>query len=275
MAVPTDASRPIPRDSERPHLVIPSSDWPTGNRPLLVDFSGLPGAGKTTIARALVSRFEKAGLACCLVEITDYETLRSGRFASVSDLWRSTGLLLLVLGLLAVTRPRTRELLGCFRRLYMHARYVRACALHEADVVLLDRSVINSAGLIAVRTGSLSEPLVRRIFSRVYEDLADRTLFVHVRTPESTAAERFASRRTREIEAGARFPRVGADRVFDGRPMRWCFELAGREVGGHQVEVDGTLPPRSTASSLQNVVSQLVTRGRAAAGIPESHALME
>jgi thymidylate kinase len=174
--------------------------------PLVIEFVGLPGAGKTAVAHRVIEQLDSAGYRCF-----GYSTLHtpeaiekeSGRIASKLRTAGRFALSCLTYRRLAVdaffytleVNPRSLSSLRRFFILLLRFRFVRSVMEEGYDVLVLDQGPIQNIWSIATTGGrSPSDRHLIRVLRDVLDELAP--LLVLVDVDPDVAWNRIASRPT-------------------------------------------------------------------------------
>jgi predicted kinase len=164
-----------------------------------IEFLGLPGSGKTTIARELVDLLRDQGV-----------TVRFSREVMGDDLplWRRTPQRLALVGNVIARGPSkifraTRNLTPEQRRGKHAAKswwnFLSVLAMHSSQddrsLLVADQGVAQGIWSARVHHGQNAAPL--NIVSEQFEQWIERTLFIHVDASPEVARERLARRAER------------------------------------------------------------------------------
>lgn len=186
-------------------------------RPLLIEFMGLPGAGKTTLAQLVLQDLSAAGYHCFALSRLDapeaIEKRKGGLFSKLKTL---CGLLFssLLYGSIARSaflytlhvRPFN---LGSLRRLIVlltRLDFMRRLAHSPYDIVLLDQGLLQNVWSLSV-TGEppTDDRYLRRLLEAIHDEFSPLVVGVHVGA--DLATERVTTRPTMR----SRFDTLPAD----------------------------------------------------------------
>lgn len=184
-------------------------------KPLLVEFFGLPGAGKTTVAEAVMSELRERGV--CIIGRSDISRLWRGASRTERVLVASQLLLFLLRCYPAFRRnfmsirPLSSEVVKRILRLPFPELLLRKTLLNlEGEVLLLDQATLQDIWSIAVGTDfqqmNAVSTLVGDIFA-INEDV--RRAFVYFEIDVSAAAKRIDGR----THGKSRFDKMGLQQI--------------------------------------------------------------
>jgi hypothetical protein len=222
---------------------------------LLVEFSGLPGAGKTTTAERVVESLRSMGYRCTLrPPLFDSERGRLLQRARMA-LFRLTQVRLTVAALryaLSV-RPRRLSRIRYLRPLWFLAYYQLELDASADEIVILDQGIVQTLWATSVPGELGSRRSAERILDACYAAGARTRLFVHFRGDPATAAGRVASRQ----HGASRFDGRGAGDVADAlsraQPvLDALWELAVERTGGRPLLLEADAP---LARNVERVVA--------------------
>jgi thymidylate kinase len=213
--------------------------------PFLLEFVGLPGAGKTAVAARLVSQLRARGTTCA--ERRRQRDRHGGttrrRIRRAVFLLRNHELTQASLRFAASVRPVSLTRLARALRLSGWARQLQSYAASDVDVVVLDQGPVQDAWSITVPGGSWGEAAMRAAVGRVMQATQMPRAFVYVDVDTETASERLRLRRG----GSSRFDRLGATQTRTWlaryeRSLSSVFQYAVAVSNAPFVRVDGRLP---------------------------------
>lgn len=235
--------------------------------PVVVEFMGPPGAGKTTVAHGVIEELERQGLRCFghskASEPESIEKKSGGMLSKTMTLGRFAGVCVrhrrLALAALRFARGVEARGLAGFRRLFVllsRFGHLKRAMSEGYDVLVLDQGPLQNIWSIGT-TGDLRPgdrdlvPLVRH----VVEDLAP--IFVLVELDPDLAVERIANRRTMR----SRFDRMppSSAREALARHDELFVRLFETAVGvGHRggLRIDGSRPIAQNVDRVLPVISR-------------------
>ena len=212
--------------------------------PLVLEFVGLPGAGKTTIAARLLSELRARGLTC--TERRDRDA-RRGRalhhLRRAAFLLRNPKLVTGSLRFAARARPISFGRLARAIKLTTWARALRSYAGSEVEVVVLDQGPVQDAWSVTVPATVWDEAAMRAIVGPLVQTIGVSRAFVYVTVDIDTALQRLRQRRG----VSSRFDHLSAD-VARGWLVRYerslssIAEYAIIAADAPVVRVDGNMP---------------------------------
>lgn len=242
----------------------------TESAPWVVEFLGLPAAGKSTLARRLLSRLSARGVACGGSKgIARLKENRAGHYARLAKF--------------AVTRTRrlrpARRLAGAITP-WTAARWWFALDLalwtyrlelvrkRIYQIVVLDHGPLQSAWCVLLE-GSLED---ERVFGDVLAELLCRHQLMFACIYVDIAPE-IASRR---IEArGPMFPPFNRGRAETQRllalhrePLEQVLRLAEQRIGALVLRLDGSAPLEENDQRIDAFVDRLIADRSGVLGVP-------
>jgi thymidylate kinase len=239
----------------------------------IVEFAGLPGAGKTTIARAALFELEELGLRCfCNESLVNHTAVRRPKSRHISGKFRT--LLRFTFSGLRYRRVAV-ELFRCMA----HTRSLSPASLNRAagllillgrvrsapdgryDLVLLDQGLIQYIWSIFV-TGELpSDRDLHRLLAAILEEVSLAVIFVDIGI--DTAAQRIRERET----MSSRFDEFSTPRVQEYLSRNtivfekircWISELSRAA----SLDVDGSRPVNRNVRRIVPFIASLPQAGR-------------
>lgn len=230
---------------------------------LLVELVGLPGAGKTTVARATAARLRAMGLRVAEDDLPPMDLgRRLARYA------RFAGYCLVhprLVGAVArytmASRPWSWSRLPFALEVLLHTFGAVECRRSGADVVLVSQGGLQAISSITVRG---SHP-ARRHLARLVEVLIDgseRRLVAHVELDPLQTTTRLRAR----LHGGSRLDSMSPDETVAqlGALAHLFSALSGAlqtRIGEMFRALDGRLPPGENAAFLADWVTEQLRRG--------------
>ena len=164
--------------------------------PLLLEFVGLPGAGKTAVAARVVSELRARGITCA-----ERRGRRGGKgakgrrlFQRATSLVRNYDLTLSSLRFAAGVRPLRLTPLSRAFRLAGWARQLHAYAASDVEAVVLDQGPLQDLWSLTVPGRSWNEAAARAAVRHLMQVTRMPRVLVYVNVDIETAAERLRQR---------------------------------------------------------------------------------
>ncbi|MGE5251974.1 MAG: hypothetical protein ACM3QS_17350 [Bacteroidota bacterium] len=188
-------------------------------QPLLIEFIGLPGAGKTTIAQRVKAELEGQGYRCFGLSSIDspeaVEKKKGGPFNKVKTLSRTLLSCLIYREIAASAlsytlrvRPLDRRTLRRLVTLLSRLDFTGGLVRSDYDILLLDQGLLQNIWSIAVSGDPPEdETHLKRLLKSVLDQFSPLIVGVHVGA--DLAADRVTTRRTMR----SRFDRMDASRT--------------------------------------------------------------
>jgi predicted kinase len=231
---------------------------------LIVEFAGLPGAGKTTTAERAAALLQARGYRCAWRPAL---ATRAGDRLShrVRFLWfRLVHWRIVVDGLrhaLAI-RPVRFSRARYTKHLLFLAYYQRQQLDGDYDIVLMDQSVVQTMWASTVGHATLKPRAIRAALRTLYRTVSGSMAFIRFEIDPATAARRVVGR----AAAPKRFdnlPLAEVERTFVSRQetlgsiTRQAIEI----TGAPSLAVDGALPSDANAARVADFLAALLGAG--------------
>ncbi len=240
------------------------------NRPLIIEFAGLPGAGKTTIVDRVVAMEDQESLGVLSFRHLSDLAYRKNRTAqrlrrvtgAMGLLIRKPGMMLHLLRYALLSKPFVRSRLRYvwdFVALAQQLDCRRADVPREHRVELLDHGFVQTLGSLVVPNASAGSGKLGMLVAGAVADWVDGLVWVGC-NPETALF-----RVRRRVERGSRFD-LWPDEVFRQNQMTMLQVMsdAVQRAGGAGVpvlEVSAADPPGASANRvrawLQSLLSSL------------------
>lgn len=224
-------------------------------RALFVELVGLPGAGKTTVARAAAQRLRAAGLRVAEDDLPPVDgvarVLRYGRFALFCA--RNPRLVRAAVRYMAATRPRSRERLPYTFGILTHAFGAQE-ARRAADVVLISQGALQAAWSVAVNGTPPDASIVQELVTELMRATGRRAV-VHVDADPAQAVARISGRTDGESRFDT-LPAVVAQAQLQqlSAHLSMITSAVQAEVGESYHRLDAQLPAAENAAAIAEFV---------------------
>jgi thymidylate kinase len=237
--------------------------------PLVVDFIGLPGAGKTTLSRRVASELNSAGHKCLTQEAWAELRRDHRRYSRVSlkDVYRCFVFCICHMEVLfyalsyafQVTPLNIRTLrrgVTFVRKLYKLKKIVREAARWGYDIVFFDQGLMLHVSWIAVPASPPPDISLIRLLKSVSGEMPQACVLFDVDVP--TAIERITKRSTivDSHQAGFGVPQMAHSRHASGGPISSSQSLA--KMSRRFFELRGISSPESFLGRYEGYVENIV-----------------
>lgn len=213
--------------------------------PFVLEFIGLPGAGKTAVAARLISELRARGITYVERRSPRRPSERTmvRRIRRAGALVRERRFMLAALRFAASVRPVSVGRLVRALRLTGWARQFRSYATSGVEVIVLDQGPLQDVWSLTVPSRRWNESAMQATVRRLLHTPRMARAFVYVDVDVETAAERLRRRRG----SRSRFDRLSPAQMrawLDTyeRALTSVFEYAGQVIQAPCLRVDGTLP---------------------------------
>lgn len=230
--------------------------------PVVLEFVGLPGAGKTTLARRVAERLEAEGRSCHAPRFGRPASVRRSRLERALQLTSTYatmgGLSVEVLRFGLAIRPLRPGRVRWLRELLDSVQSIVA-AESGSDFVLLDQGFLQAAWSATVHGTLPSPPVIERLVRRAAAFHGYRVIYIHLVVESGTALDRIAGRQG----GRSRFDRIPRSDAAD-----LLAELRGRLDGIVGCAARATTSPvlrldgRASVEELTDTVVEFLTGAR-------------
>ena len=229
--------------------------------PLVLEFIGLPGAGKTAVAACLVSELKARGIACAERRAPRHpnEGTMVRRIRRATALLREHELTVASLRFAASVRPLSLGRLARALRLSGWATQFRSYATSGVEVIVLDQGPLQDVWSLTVPSRRWNEPAMQAAVRRLLHTPRLGRAFVYVEVDVETAAERLGQRRGTRSRFDRLSPaqrRAWLDRYE--RALTSVFEYAGQVTNAPCLRLDGTLPTDEAARNVARFLDDVL-----------------
>jgi thymidylate kinase len=241
----------------------------------VVEFAGLPGSGKTTIARAALAELEDMGLRCfCNESLVDRSSVQRRKSAHATGKLTTLARLLLscarsgrvafdLARCIAHTRSRNRSSLTRAASLMVLLDEIKSVPADCYDLVLLDQGLLQYVWSIFVAGDLPPDRHLQRLVATVLEEVPLAVIFVGI--DATSAASRIGGRVTRssrfdEFSPAQVYEFLGRYGVVFERIQLWTGELSGTA----SLVIDGSRPVDHNVRRIVPFIAGLPQAGRMA-----------
>lgn len=233
--------------------------------PLFIEFAGLPGAGKTTIARDVVSELTNMGYRCfCNRNLYDGDVVENpsprrlfSKLDSLLHLVRSCirHRRVAVDALACALRTKPRNFAGFQRaaQLLIRLDYIKSTLEDSYDLVIFDQGLIQYMWSISATGELLPDKYLVRLLKSVLNEVSSVIIFVNIDV--ASAIARVSERST----MSSRFDTMPLDQAEQLLArQKVCFDkIIGWSYGiqeNHYLTVDGRQPVKKNAKEIERFI---------------------
>jgi thymidylate kinase len=230
------------------------------NGPPVIEFLGLPGAGKSTLARRLLSRLAARGMVCGdLRSIARFKDNRPGHYARlVKFAITRTRHLRPAAKLAAAVTPWSIPRWWFAVGLSLWSYRLAMVRKRKYDAVVLDHGPLQSAWCVLLEGSLDDERVLGDVLSRMLVRHQLTFAFVHVDIAPELAAARIEARGP----MAAPFNRGRAETqgllALHRKLLEQVLGIAEQRIGGPVLRLDGSLPLEENDRRIDVFVDQLM-----------------
>jgi thymidylate kinase len=240
----------------------------------IVEFAGLPGAGKTTIARAALAELETLGIRCFSNEslvrrnaVRQKSTRLSGKVGTLGQLVlggvRYKRVTVNLLRCIAHTRSLSPASLTRAANLLVLLNGIRSVPADRYDLILLDQGLVQYIWSIFVAGDLPPERDLHRLLTTIFKEIPLAVIFVQIDVDD--AVSRIRQRKTQSSRFDDFSPPQAREylskyrSVFDNIRC-WSFGPAGTG----SLDIDGSRPISHNVRRIIPFIAGLLPDGRTA-----------
>jgi thymidylate kinase len=230
---------------------------------VVIEFLGLPGAGKTTMAERLVRRLDAGGLACG--DSAGVGRWRGGRVQHYARLatytLRRCRYVPSALRLAAAVRPPSVARWRYAAMLTVWAYRLSLVRRRRYDALVLDQGPLQSAWCVLLEGSLRSEPALRNAVGNLLVGQPLAFAFIHVDVPPEVAAVRIERRGP--MAAPFHRGRLDTQRLLAGHraQLQRVLDLAVDLTGAPVLRLDGSASLEVNDRRIDAFVNRLPIRG--------------
>ncbi|WP_188633947.1 AAA family ATPase [Lentibacillus kapialis] len=221
--------------------------------PLIVEFNGLSGCGKTTNAKALTSKLQEAGFSVATASsLIDF--YHGKRLPKLRLLLPNMQLNLSLFQYMMSLKPFSFYRLRCLSAVWTFTYIYKKSAQHQNQILIIDQGIIQALSAAVYLNTFQEDRQIRRVLTQLNRQNFN-LLVVNCLSNGSQAADRIQIRN----EQKNRFDRM-ARPVLDNNLNTHgeTFESVRRHVtdimNGHECNLDMSLPVEQNTMDLFNVI---------------------
>lgn len=238
------------------------TDAPLAEAPLVVEFVGLSGAGKSTVAEALLADLRGRGLNCLDRQaVGGQERPKALHYGSLAGFFlRRPGRLWRALRF-GLSRGRGRGV-GEALRFYVWVYRLTHRGVRPHQVLLLDQGVVQEGWGLMVRQQGWTPDRVGAAVADVMADIGARYILVYFEVDVALAARRVASRPTAESRFDLLSQPEAEQLLQRYEPeLRRLYQMVVADLGLSDRRVDASQPADLTATRLSELVRSRIGIG--------------
>jgi glycosyltransferase involved in cell wall biosynthesis/thymidylate kinase len=230
------------------------------SQPIILEFIGLPGAGKTTLTRLVAERLAAEGYRCAVPRFHAQAApagrgRRAWRYASRAATYLAhLRLLCTTIRFGLAIRPLRLGRMKWLREIPDLVPVIRSAAARH-DVVLLDQAILQAVWSATLHGSLPSAPLLERLIHRATAACGGRVVYLHLVVDPETAIHRIAGR----AEGGSRFDRLPREEgalllAANEERLDRIVGCATRATGALVRELDGRATVRELGDTILDFI---------------------
>ncbi len=235
-------------------------------RTLILEFVGLPGAGKTSVAEQLIPLLRSRGIACADRQLVfPGSPSRAVRYAKLAAFAaRHPRILLSTLAYALAVRPVTSERMRCALTLLIWAHRLKMPRTRRFSLVLLHEGLVHNAWCVLLRGTLWSDNAQRAAVRNALSCVGLPFAFVYLDVALDVAIERVGSRSTTPLFNMSNRQESERLLVAHGPHLKRIFRHALEVTGAPYLQVDASRPMEEVCAEVVSFVDRLTGSRRVA-----------
>ena len=237
-------------------------------RTLILEFVGLPGAGKTSVAERLIPRLRSRGIACADRQLVfPGSPSRAVRYAKLAAFAaRHPRILLSSLAYALAVLPVTFERMRSALTLLIWAHRLKLPRTRRFSLVLLHEGLVHNAWCVLLRGGLRSETVQRAALRNALSCIGLPFAFVYLDVGLDVAIERVGTRSTTPLFNQSNRQESERLLVAHGPHLKRIFEHALEVTGAPHIRVDASRPMDEVCAEVARFVDRVAGADGVAGG---------